>query len=59
MTGACATSSAARAVSAEVWDRSTSIPICCISCTTSRPKDDRPPLTGLSVAESAQGRLWL
>jgi hypothetical protein len=57
ITGARATSSAARAVSAEVRDRSTSMPIRCISRTTSWPKGDRPPLTGVTDAESAQEML--
>ncbi len=46
-------------VSAETWDRSTSIPMRFISRTTSTPNRDRPPWTGTSVAESAHGTLLL
>ena len=57
--GTSATSRAARMVSAETWERSTSMPIRFISRTTSTPKRDNPPRTGASVAESAQGTLLL
>jgi hypothetical protein len=35
------------------------MPIRFISATTSRPKSDRPPTAGSSVAESAHGTLSL
>ena len=61
ITGASATSSAARIVSAETCERSTIIPIRFISRTTSRPKAVNPPTAGRSVAESAHGvfALWV
>ena len=48
-------------VTGATWDRSTSIPIRCISATTSRPKSLSPPTSGWSVAESAHPvfRLWV
>ena len=58
-TGACVTSSASRMVSADTWERSTSIPSRFISRTTSRPNGESPPSTGSSVAESAHGTLSL
>ena len=60
-TGVVATSSASLMVPGETCDRSTSMPIRCISVTTSRPKSVRPPQAGSSVAASAQGvfRVWV
>ena len=46
-------------VDGATWDRSTSIPMRCISRTTARPKSVRPPASGVSVAESAQPTLLL
>ncbi len=57
--GTSATRRASRIVSAETWERSTSMPIRFISRTTSTPKGDRPPSTGTSVPESAHGTLLL
>src|SRR5690606_22619885 len=59
ITGASLTRSAARIVSAETWERSTSMPSRFISLTTSSPNGDSPPTCGWSVAESAQGTLVL
>ena len=59
MTGASVVSSASRIVVAATWLRSTIIPRRFISRTTSRPNSLRPPTTGTSVAESAQGVLSL
>lgn len=59
ITGAWLTRSAARMVSGEVCERSTSMPSRFISRTTSSPNRVRPPATGSSVAESAQGTLLL
>ncbi len=61
ITGARAVSSASAMVAGATWDRSTSIPIRCISLTTSRPKSLSPPASGSSVAESAHPvfRLWV
>ena len=59
ITGASATSSASRIVSGDTCDRSTSMPIRCISRTTSRPNSVSPPACGSSVAESAQPVLAL
>lgn len=59
ITGATEVSSASRMVVAATCDRSTSMPSRFISRTTSRPKADRPPTTGTSVAESAQAMLSL
>ncbi len=59
ITGASVTRRASRMVSAETCERSTSMPRRFISRTTSSPKRVRPPATGLSVAESAHGRLSL
>ena len=58
-TGDSVVESAARMVSAETWERSTSMPSRFISRTTSWPKGERPPSTGSSVAESAHGTLSL
>ena len=58
-TGASVVSRASRMVSAETWERSTSMPSRFISRTTSRPNALSPPSTGSSVAESAQGTLSL
>ena len=57
--GAAATARASRIVSAETWERSTSMPIRFISRTTSRPRSLSPRSTGSSVAESAHGTFWL
>ena len=59
ITGAWVVSRAARMVSADTWERSTSMPRRFISSTTSRPNADKPPTTGVSVAESAHGTLSL
>ena len=59
ITGEPVTASASRIVSADVCDRSTSMPRRFISRTTSRPKSVSPFATGSSVAESAQGTLLL
>lgn len=59
ITGARLTRSAARMVSGEVCERSTSMPTRFISRTTSSPNRVRPPAAGSSVAESAQGTLLL
>jgi len=57
ITGAADTRSAARIVSGETWERSTSMPTRFISRTTSSPKGVSPPLFGSSVAESAHAVL--
>ena len=55
ITGAFDTASASRIVSAEVCDRSTSMPRRFISRTTCSPNGDRPLNFGVSgIAESAQ-----
>ena len=55
ITGACGDARCASfMVSAETWDRSTSMPMRFISRTTSSPKGERPPCLGASVAESTQ-----
>ncbi|GAA3302968.1 hypothetical protein GCM10020295_50290 [Streptomyces cinereospinus] len=59
ITGAEVVSSASRMVVAATCERSTSMPSRFISRTTARPKADRPPTPGSSVAESAQATLWL
>ena len=59
ITGAVDVSSASRIVVAATCERSTSMPSRFISRTTSRPKADRPPTAGSSVAESAQAMLSL
>ena len=59
ITGAWATSSAWCMVETATCDRSTSMPIRCISRTTSRPNSVSPPACGSSVAESAQPTLAL
>ena len=46
-------------VAGDTCDRSTSMPIRCISRTTSRPKSVSPPASTSSVAESAQPTLRL
>ena len=58
MTGASETRSASCIVSSEVWERSTSMPSRFISRTTSSPKRVRPPWRAVSVAESAQSRVF-
>ncbi len=50
---------AERIVSGETWEQSTSMPRRFISRTTSSPNAVSPPTAGTSVAESAQGMLWL
>ncbi len=59
ITGARAASSASCMVAGETCDRSTSMPIRCISLTTSRPKSVSPPASTSSVAESAHPTLRL
>jgi hypothetical protein len=59
ITGAELVSSASRMVVAATCERSTSMPSRFISRTTSRPKADRPPTVGTSVAESAHAMLSL
>lgn len=59
ITGAVEVSSASRIVVAATCERSTSMPSRFISRTTSRPKADRPPTPGSSVAESAHALLSL
>ena len=59
ITGASLVSRAARMVSAETCERSTSMPSRFISRTTSWPNAVSPPARGTSVAESAQGTLSL
>ncbi len=55
MTGALVTRRTSSIVASETWLMSTSMPRRFISRTTSSPNAERPPCSGASVAESAQG----